>query len=196
MIPIVLAADHNYAMPLKVTIGSILYSANIATCYKFYILTDRLFCVDELFQLKIKYPNFDYIVYRMDEKELDNVKLNNEGLSVFTFCRLFLSEVLTDCEKCIYIDTDTLVLTDLTELYKRDMGEFCVSGVKDYGLQSRAKINKKGHSGFSLSEMESYINAGVLLVNLKKIRRDHIFALFKHNIDKSWEYDDQDIINK
>ena len=195
MIPIILAADHNYKIPLKVTIGSALCTADSGTQYRFYILTDQLFCSDELEDLKTKFSNFEVVLHQIDLEKL-NYKINNEGLSAFTFCRLFLSEIFTECEKCIYIDTDTIIIDDLSSLYNRNIEECYVSGVKDYGLQMYAKRNKKGHSDFSLSEMETYINAGVLLMNLKKIRQDGLSSLFKQNITKLWEYEDQDIINK
>ena len=112
MIPIILAADHNYKIPLKVTIGSALCTADSGTQYRFYILTDQLFCSDELEDLKTKFSNFEVVLHQIDLEKL-NYKINNEGLSAFTFCRLFLSEIFTECEKCIYIDTDTIIIDDL-----------------------------------------------------------------------------------
>lgn len=42
-IPIVLAADENYAMPLSVTIISILENANDTTFYDIYVLVEGVF---------------------------------------------------------------------------------------------------------------------------------------------------------
>lgn len=52
VIPIALAADNNYAMPMAVTITSILTNANKDTFYDFYLLIPSDFSVENKEKLK------------------------------------------------------------------------------------------------------------------------------------------------
>jgi lipopolysaccharide biosynthesis glycosyltransferase len=106
------------------------------------------------------------------------------------YYRLLLCALL-DFEKIIYIDSDTLVLSSLDELFNHDLGENLVAGVIDPG----------GHTSNVFSYMgadEPYLNAGLLIMNLKKMREfnfiqkcESAYDLHKEQIN----YGDQDVLN-
>jgi len=74
----------------------------------------------------------------------------------------FLIPELINKDKIIYLDSDTYVLSDLSELYREDLDNFCIGGVEDLVASKSNKIMK--------GSTDKYINSGVLLMNLKKIR--------------------------
>lgn len=196
VIPVVVAADSNYTIPMIVTIGSILLSAKKETTYQIIIITDNLFQEEKVAELKKKFFDFQYTIYRIEEQQLQMAVIRNEGLTMFTYARLFIPRFLKDFDKCIYLDTDVVVLEDLTELFAFDMEPYYVAGVKDYGVQMAAKDNSKIRKVLSIDSMDSYVNAGVLLMNLRKMREEHIDVACMELIGKKWRYEDQDIINK
>ena len=69
-------------------------------------------------------------------------------------------------DKILYLDTDVVCLKDPSELYNIDMERYEMAGVLDrYGSNIyRVPFGKK-----------HYINSGVLLLNLKKIRETELF---------------------
>jgi lipopolysaccharide biosynthesis glycosyltransferase len=96
----------------------------------------------------------------------------NTWLSKATFARIFLADILpVEVERVIYLDSDTLVLSDLSDLYYLDVGSCplaaCIAPqckrVED--SRSRDALIECGLSG----ELP-YFNAGVLLLNLNQWR--------------------------
>jgi lipopolysaccharide biosynthesis glycosyltransferase len=108
----------------------------------------------------------------------------------FTLYRLLLPSLLpANLTKVLYIDSDTLVLKPLSELYHRRLGKNFLGAVRDPGA-----LDRKQQLGFA--DHEDYFNAGVLLLNLLEIR--------KHNLEVQWlrmanetqfPWPDQDILN-
>lgn len=94
--------------------------------------------------------------------------------------RLALTMILPKEDKLLWLDCDTIVDADISELFAIDMDGYYIAGVKE--------IRKEG--------WQDYINAGVLLMNLDAIRTD---GLDKKLIDlvntKKLECPDQDAIN-
>lgn len=71
-------------------------------------------------------------------------------------------------ERVLCLDSDTLILGDLTALWNMDMEDNVMAGVIDC-------VNLKAYSKqFGLSENEFYCNAGVFLVDLKKWREQAV----------------------
>ena len=71
-----------------------------------------------------------------------------------------LAEILSDCEKFIYIDGDIIVRGDLGEFYSTELGDSYVAGVADIE---------------SIFEDEKLMNSGVMLMNGTLLRRDKMF---------------------
>jgi lipopolysaccharide biosynthesis glycosyltransferase len=123
------------------------------------------------------------------------IKLNSEHFTGWkghntTYYRLLLPQLL-DFDKVIYIDSDTIVLSNLVELYNQDVSNSLVAGVVDPG----------GHTStiFHLfQDQEPYLNAGLLLMNLKSMRELNFLEACKRTYFKFKDeinYGDQDILN-
>ncbi|MDO8802366.1 glycosyltransferase family 8 protein [Phenylobacterium sp.] len=86
-------------------------------------------------------------------------------LSQSAYFRLLLPDILpAQVERVLYLDSDTIVLSDISELLEADIGAAAVAGVRD--LLESAFMDAFGYGG--------YINTGVLIMNLKAWRRDDI----------------------
>ncbi|MCL1902566.1 MAG: glycosyltransferase family 8 protein [Alphaproteobacteria bacterium] len=128
------------------------------------------------------------IVWRpVQECENPNRTVDFVRWSPVIFYRLFAHKIFPGAERMIYLDSDTIVLDDLTELFETDMGENVMAGVPDYSTLDhidkhiRQLLAEKIHSG-------TYINSGVLLINLAKMP-----DIMK--VDFNLVYPDQDLIN-
>ncbi|SDP09536.1 glycosyltransferase family 8 protein [Selenomonas ruminantium] len=109
--------------------------------------------------------------------------------------RLLLGEELTDVERLIYLDADTIVNLDIKELWAEKTGENGLAAVPDGMIQDDhvSKLVKKG-----LCEAKRYFNAQVLLLNMpafsqeKDLLERGVAFLRKHELS---DYPVQDVLN-
>lgn len=189
MINVGIACDENYSKYAGVVIASVLYNSKQDDTLCFYILTDGLSenIKAEILKLKeIKDCEIKFIT--LEEKLFEAYKSikTHSYIPICTFYRLKLSSILPDVDKIIYLDCDVVVNKSLNELYNSDLGENIVGGVRD--------INRR-----MLKRNPSYVNAGMLVMDLKKIREQNIEDEFlnwtKNHID-TIKMGDQEIINE
>ncbi len=189
MINVGIACDENYSKYAGVVIASVLSNSKQDDTLCFYILTDGLSenIKAEILKLKeIKDCEIKFIT--LEEKLFEAYKSikTHSYIPICTFYRLKLSSILPDVDKIIYLDCDVVVNKSLNELYNSDLGENIVGGVRD--------INRR-----MLKRNPSYVNAGMLVMDLKKIREQNIEDEFlnwtKNHID-TIKMGDQEIINE
>jgi lipopolysaccharide biosynthesis glycosyltransferase len=53
-----------------------------------------------------------------------------ERINNMTYYRLLLPSILSDCDKCLYLDSDIIVCGDLYELLKIEIDDSYIAGVK------------------------------------------------------------------
>ncbi len=122
------------------------------------------------------------------------------GLSFFTvetFYRLFISQILPEYRKVIYLDSDLLVLHDITPLFHTEMNGHPIAAVHDVVCSYLAE-----HAKELGLEMKNMFNAGVLVIDTdeydrQKIRQNGLKALEKdyRNKNRKFIYVDQDVLN-
>lgn len=94
--------------------------------------------------------------------------LNLDRGSIASYARLFVGSMISpNVNKILYLDSDTLVRGCLKELYNTELQSYTIGGVRD----SFSALNKKV---FGIKKGELFINAGVLLIDLDKWRKQKI----------------------
>ncbi len=144
---------------------------NTKSIKKIYLLleTDNVYDVPYLDYLIKKYNvEFKLIkVNKLIEKKLKrNCPNKNSYFTDFTFGKLLLSDIVEE-SKVLYLDTDAIAVKDISDIWNYDISDYYIAGVKDWGVEERGNIEELGING-------KYINAGVVLFNLDKMRRDNI----------------------
>ena len=97
----------------------------------------------------------------------------------------------SEVHKVLYFDCDTLIVGSLNELWNEDINDFYVAGVCD-------TVPSKTKQAISLNNTDFYINAGMLLINLKKWRKDSLEKKLLNFIDErngNVIHHDQGVIN-
>ncbi len=196
-IPAVFATDENYLFYTTVAITSMAENANKDTFYQIYVLVSEGLGNGHplLTDLQERYANIRISLIPVDGSEFQGVTIHNKHITKATFYRLLLSELLPE-EKCLYLDSDIIVNTDLQELYGTDIGEDYIAGVRDLWIDlitEEAREIRRART--DIPSMEQYVNAGVLLLNLAKIRADHMAEKFRSHMQKDYLFEDQDILN-
>ena len=195
VIPVVYATDKGYLRYTIVSIISLLQSAERDTFYDIYILVpgDSDFSMDVLKSRTQKFCNFNITCLKMGD-EFDNAKLNIPHITTPTFYRLIIPNLLTRYEKCIYLDGDTIVCGDLQEMYNIELNDNYLAGVPAYIYYKYEEENRE-RLGYTKSEEFVYINAGSIMMNLSKMRKDHLVDRFMTLLKNEYDSQDQDILN-
>lgn len=106
----------------------------------------------------------------------------------YTLYRLGIPDFVPD-DKVLYLDSDTLVLGDLSEFYNTDLGYNVIAGAIDTGITDGHIRSIGGKIG------SKYLNAGVLLMDLKKLRQMGMTKQWLSMMNKThYPAHDQDII--
>ena len=193
-IPIVLSSDNKYEPYLYTTMVSILENQYKNTFYSFYVLVPFNFSKikeNEILKLNNKYKCYIHFIYI--KKIFENIRMSIPHISFPTYYRLLISDLLPkEIDKCIYLDADLCIVKDLSDLFNIDMKDNYIAGVLSPKYYFYKEENCKR---LNLSSMSQYINAGMLLMNLKQIRNDNMTKKIVKLTEKNFSSQDQDILN-
>lgn len=119
--------------------------------------------------------------------------------SVATCYRYLLADMLPEADQVLYVDADTLTLESLDDLFGLKLGNAYAAGCPDVqeGLDLDRLQSVAERLGVPLEELKAkYVNAGVLLLNTKKIRDEGLTSKFLAlDAGETLLYRDQDVLN-
>ena len=120
-------------------------------------------------------------VTNLYEQEFLNCKNESAYCTPYTLLRLLADMVPNIPDKLLYLDIDMMIGDDLSKLYNIDVSEYEYAAVKEkYG---------------SIFIRPDYINAGMLLMNMKKIKETKLLEKARNLIkSKKMLFADQDAI--
>lgn len=134
----------------------------------------------------VKSKNKNNAVIKVDvtelyEQEFGNGKNENAYCTPYTLLRLLVDLVPNMPDKILYLDIDMMANKDISELYNTDITEYEYAAVREkYG----SKIIRP-----------DYINAGMLLINMNKIKETKLLEKARNLIKtKKLIFADQDAI--
>ena len=190
---IIYSSDDNYCIYMGVSILSVLENNKNFNSINVYIIDNNINDVNksklkelvELYQRNILFIDF--------EKYKKYLNLNMQWqISISSYARLFVASMLPEnVDKVLYFDCDTLIDDSLNELWNQDINDFYVAGVCD-------TVPSNTKQAIGLNNTDFYINAGMLLINLKKWRKDNLEKELLNFIDKhngNVIHHDQGVIN-
>ena len=118
-----------------------------------------------------------------------------EIYTVATLFRLYLPEILPNVNKVIYLDCDMVVNLDICELYSIDIDKYPLAAVTRGG--NFKKLWALFYKNVKISP-ELYFNAGLLLMNLEKLRSENSLVTMSLSYFSKYPdspYLDQDFLN-
>lgn len=195
---IAIAFSPNWAYYVWIEMYSIL--KNTKNTIKFYLLSDNLSEeeIEEFTKLckhfnkknSVKYLN---ILDMYNELLPSGVNVDNR-FSKYTLYRLLLPYLVKD-DRLLYLDADIIVNNNIDDFYNIDFGDSLIAGIADTGLDqyyNRANYMKS----IGLNADATYINAGVTLMNMKKIKELKLTDKWVQMAnEKLCPNHDQDILN-
>jgi lipopolysaccharide biosynthesis glycosyltransferase len=120
------------------------------------------------------------------------------GQSHMTYCRILLPH-LVNVSRLIYLDCDTLIFRDLSELFDHELEvRNVLAAVRDAETLSLAQDSQELAKTMNLPAEGAYFNCGVMLMNLDELRRQHFFESavdFLNRWSGKYRFWDQSAIN-
>ena len=182
-IPIAMATDNNYAYPTIVAMTSILENKNPKAKIDFYIMLSGNFdksLKDKIESLEKKYGkcSINFIDMKEDLKDLHV----SERFPTAIYYRFRLPDLLPNLDKILYMDVDTITQHDLSSLFNINIDNYYFAGIADKDAAGVCgPLFGKGHKSKDIlikifrgekNLTNKYVNSGILLLNLKKMRKD------------------------
>ena len=178
-IPIFFTTDDAYIPYLDVAVSSLIHNASPDYTYRIIVLNTG-----------IRQENIDLI--KRNEKEgfaIDFVDISEqvEGIqsrfknvyhfSAVTYYRLFIASMFPQYKKILYLDCDLVVLGDISRLYHTDLGDNIIAACPEMYVRSTPEFRLYAEKALGV-DPSSYINAGVLVVDMDNYREARIEEKF------------------
>ena len=199
-IPVFFAVDNGYIPFLSVALRSLIDNTSKENIYAVKILYTN---VTEENKIKIKkYETENISIEFVDlNKQLEEIKeklYTRNYFSNTTYYRLFIPELYPEYDKAVYIDSDTVCLSDIAELYNTDMGDNLIAGIPDGVIQAIDIFKDYVERVVGVADYNNYFNAGVIVMNLKELRDYKFEEKFIYMLEKiKFEVaQDQDYLNR
>lgn len=139
--------------------------------------------VAEQYNQTLKFYNVEQICAEKISAMIELVPaVKTARVSVGAFYRLLIPQLLSsNIEKSIYLDSDMLVNLDLKELWKIELGDKPIAAVREMDANAHNYKTFDAAQKYLLSEglvrYEDYFNSGLLVMNLKYLRRAEEFIM-------------------
>lgn len=207
------ASDDHYAPHLRVSIASLICNRNICYGYDIVILHSGITEKNQSEILDLVKNQAGVSIRFLDiTQRIAEVDYDVGGYwSVATNYRLLLfSDLFSQYDKILYLDVDTIVRSDISELYLTDMKDWLLAGVEDIGFRYLYKIkwaifidgkypyNTLNYrtAALGMKHPHGYVNGGVLLIQLSNCRKVFDYeTILKTLHSKHFIYNDQDVLN-
>ena len=197
-IPIFFACDDNFVKFMIVSLFSIKENASKENHYTVYVLHTGITSamMEKLYELQDE--NFtvifrdvtDYLYSISDKLPI------RDYYSKTTYYRVFIAEMYPEYDKAIYIDSDTVVQGDISELYDTDIGDCYVGACHEQAMVQVDEFGTYVERVIGI-DRNNFFNAGLLLINCVEFREHMVLDKFVHYL-KQYTFvvtQDEDYLN-
>lgn len=205
VVPVFYTITDDYAKYAAASINSLMKHANPNRYYRIIIMYDKLTlgnrwrlrnmvtrnCAIEFH--KMKYNLYMQIIVKYCAKRSGS---GDFFASAVYYYRAFIARLFLQYEKAIYVDSDTILMADIGEMYDIDLGEDIIAARVDPKVAMVPEFVKYVEKALDIPAKD-YVNSGVLLMNLKKLRKIHYITKMTDLIkeDADLVAPDQDYLN-
>ena len=206
VVPVFVTITDDYAQYVAPCIHSLIQRSNPGRHYRIIIMYDRLSFKNRI-RLRslvtkncaIEFHKMKYNLYMRVIMKYCSTKTGSGDFysaAVYLY-RTFIPRLFPQYEKAIYIDADTILAGDIGELFDIDLGDKVMAARVDPKVAAVPEFVKYVENALDVPAKE-YVNSGVLLMDLKKLRKLHYITkmtdLMK-KYDASLVAPDQDYLN-
>lgn len=178
-VPIFFACDDNFVKYTIVSLYSIIKNASKDRKYNVHVLNGGLSDEMKIKLSELKNDNFEIFFNDVTEylKTISDKLPIRDYYSKSTYYRMFIADMFPEYSKAIYIDSDTIVQGDISELFDTEIGDSYVGGCHE---QAMVQVNEYGTYVERVVGVSRYnfFNAGLLLINCDQFRKHSVSEKF------------------
>lgn len=205
IVPVFLTITDDYAKYAAACVHSLMKHANPARNYRVIIMYDRLSLKNRIRLRNLVTKNcaieFHKMKYNLYMQVIMRYCAKRSGSGDFFarpvyYYRAFIARIFLQYDKGIYVDSDTILTGDIGKLFDVDLGEKVMAARPDPKVAAVPEFIDYVEKGLDVPHQD-YINSGVLLMDLKKLRKEHYITKMTNLIKEDAELvaPDQDYLN-
>ena len=179
LIPIFYACDDAFVKFTVVSASSLKANASKDFDYRIHVLHSGI--SDEMKQIALDLSGDGFeVVFNDVGERLEMLSSDlpvRDYYSKTTYFRLFIPDMFPEYDKALYIDSDTVVQGDISELFCTDLGENLLGACHEQAMVQTDNYGEYAEQVVGVSRY-NYFNAGVLLLNCKRLREQNVLKKF------------------
>lgn len=191
MIPVCYSTDHNFIMPVGVSMQSMLECSKDVEIEVFILQSETVTDEDRKILISISHA-FDTKINFISMGKTFNNGYEVRDISYAAYFRLLIPWLIPQYDKLIYCDGDTVFCDSVKGLYDVEIGDNFVAALCPY---------KYDHTSFETYapklgiKPENYFQTGVMVINAKAQRDSNLVVAYREAVGNKYHYLDQDILN-
>lgn len=178
-IPIFFACDEGFVKYTMVSMKSIMENADRSRKYHIYILHMGITEATQAKVLAMADEEFaiDFVDVTDKMKSIADKLPIRDYYSNTTYFRLFIPDMFPQYRKALYIDSDTIVVGNIAELYDHKLGKLYAGVCPDRVVAQTDILGDYVEKVLGVKRAR-YFNAGVMLMNCSQFRENHLLDEF------------------
>lgn len=178
-IPIFFACDEDFVKYTMVSMKSIMENADRSRKYHIYILHMGITEATQAKVLAMADEEFaiDFVDVTDKMKSIADKLPIRDYYSNTTYFRLFIPDMFPQYRKALYIDSDTIVVGNIAELYDHKLGKLYAGVCSDRVVAQTDILGDYVEKVLGVKRTR-YFNAGVMLMNCSQFRENHLLDEF------------------
>lgn len=178
-IPIFFACDEGFVKYMMVSMKSIMENADRSRKYHIYILHMGITEATQAKVLAMADEEFaiDFVDVTDKMRSIADKLPIRDYYSNTTYFRLFIPDMFPQYRKALYIDSDTIVVGNVAELYDHKLGKLYAGVCPDRVVAQTDILGDYVEKVLGVKRAR-YFNAGVMLMNCRQFRENHLLDEF------------------
>lgn len=204
VVPIVFASDNNYVPMLTTTVYSMLCNASPDYRYDITVLHRDIAGENQriIREFLSRFENAEISFCDVSQAiEKFNLTTNNPHISVETYYRFLIQDLLPHYDKVLYLDSDLIVKGDVSELFAVDLKDSLLAAAHDIDFVANVNMKRGDRLDYArdilgMNDPYGYFQAGVLVLNTRAMRSEYSMEQWlEFASDERFIYNDQDVLN-
>lgn len=179
VIPIFFACDDRYVKFMMVTMRSIIMHASLQYKYVFYVLHRDITKanMDKVYGMQTHNVSVVFVDVTDELKKIESKLSIRDYYSLTTYYRMFIADMFPQYDKVLYMDSDTIAVRDVADLYRYKLADNYIGAIQDALVVSTELYGEYAEKVLGISRA-AYFNAGIAVINSRMFRKDNIKKKF------------------
>lgn len=196
-IPVFYTISDNYTPYAAVSIKSLINHADKNKDYTVTLLVQDISDAHKKDLEDLSTDNVHVNVFHISDDMVQPIHKGEENylrgqfFTMSIFYRLFIPDLFPQYDKAVYLDADTIICTDISEMYDIEIGDNMFASCPDLSIRYMPLLQKYIKECQGIFPPEKYINNGVILFNMKAFRDKKFVDKFYYLMEK-YHFDNLD----